>query len=73
MLFDEDYAGVAEWEGSRWLRVSQLTKFTIVLPETLPERFTVEFDFVTHDGSTMRWPGRDESRARASTSTPAAT
>ncbi|HEU4523764.1 MAG TPA: OmpA family protein [Gemmatimonadales bacterium] len=54
--FEEGNAEVAEWEGSRWLRVSQVTKFTIVLPETLPERFTVEFDFVTNDKASRSWP-----------------
>jgi OOP family OmpA-OmpF porin len=54
--FEEGNAEVAEWEGSRWLRVSQATKFAIVLPETLPERFTVEFDFVTNDKASRSWP-----------------
>ena len=54
--FEEGNAEVAEWEGSRWLRVSQSSKFAIVLPETLPERFTVEFDFVTNDKASRSWP-----------------
>jgi outer membrane protein OmpA-like peptidoglycan-associated protein len=54
--FEEGNAEVAEWEGSRWLRVSQATRFAIVLPETLPERFTVEFDFVTNDKASRSWP-----------------
>jgi OOP family OmpA-OmpF porin len=54
--FEEGNAEVAEWEGSRWLRVSQATKFAIVLPETLPERFTVEFDFGTNDKASRSWP-----------------
>ena len=54
--FEEGNAEVAEWEGSRWLRVSQSSKFAIVLPETLPERFTVEFDFVTNDKASRNWP-----------------
>jgi outer membrane protein OmpA-like peptidoglycan-associated protein len=54
--FEEGNAEVAEWEGARWLRVSQETKFSIVLPETLPERFTVEFDFVTNDKASRSWP-----------------
>ncbi|MFN2397171.1 MAG: OmpA family protein [Gemmatimonadaceae bacterium] len=36
---------VAEWQGGRYLRISSYPgKFAIVLPEQLPERFTVEFD-----------------------------
>jgi len=54
--FEEGNAEVAEWEGARWLRVSQTSKFSIVLPETLPERFTVEFDFVTNDKASRSWP-----------------
>lgn len=54
--FEEGNAEVAEWEASRWLRVSQSSKFAIVLPETLPERFTVEFDFVTNGKASGNWP-----------------
>jgi OmpA-OmpF porin, OOP family len=35
---------VAEWQGGRYLRVSSPGKFSIKLPERLPERFTMEFD-----------------------------
>jgi OmpA-OmpF porin, OOP family len=41
---------VVEWQGTRWLRMGDFTAFTIPLPETLPERFTVEFDL------TVPWP-----------------
>lgn len=34
---------VAEWEGRRWLRAGSPSDFEVPLPETLPERFTVEF------------------------------
>jgi OmpA-OmpF porin, OOP family len=36
---------VVEWEGDRFLRATAFGTFTIPLPEALPERFTVEFDF----------------------------
>ena len=42
---------VVEWQGKRWLRVSTEGEFSIALPETLPERFTVEFDL------TIPWSG----------------
>ncbi|MEM8556723.1 MAG: OmpA family protein [Bacteroidota bacterium] len=62
--FGDDYVGnfprrlefnygtmeVVEWEGSRLLRGTGNDRFTIPLPETLPERFTVEFDI--HDPAT---------------------
>ena len=37
---------VAEWKGSRWLRATTDGQFEILLPENLPERFTVEFEHV---------------------------
>jgi len=36
---------VAEWNGSRWLRASTPGMFVVPLPEVLPERFTLEFDY----------------------------
>ena len=36
---------VVEWEGRRFLRLTAASEFNIHLPEALPERFTVEFDF----------------------------
>ena len=35
---------VAEWRGARYLRSTGLGEIAIPLPETLPERFTVEMD-----------------------------
>jgi outer membrane protein OmpA-like peptidoglycan-associated protein len=43
---------VAEWNGARWLRVtSDRSQFTIPLPDTLPDRFTLEFDYAGGDAS----------------------
>ena len=36
---------VVEWQGGRYLRAGDPGKFWIPLGETLPDRFTVEFDF----------------------------
>jgi OmpA-OmpF porin, OOP family len=36
---------VAEWNGSRWLRASTDGVVNVLIPEMLPERFTVEFDY----------------------------
>jgi len=41
---------LVEWEGSRWLRANEDSKFFLVLPETLPERFTMEFDYSIPSG-----------------------
>jgi outer membrane protein OmpA-like peptidoglycan-associated protein len=54
--FEDGNAEVADWEGGKWLRVSKSTKFTIALPEVLPQRFTVEFDFVTNHTASNGWP-----------------
>ncbi|HEX3157235.1 MAG TPA: OmpA family protein [Gemmatimonadaceae bacterium] len=35
---------VVEWQGRRWLRSTGSSAFKLSLPETLPERFTIEFD-----------------------------
>lgn len=42
---------IVEWQGKRWLRVGSAGQFSVPLPETLPERFTVEFDL------TIPWGG----------------
>lgn len=35
---------IVEWEGARWLRAGGRGDFNVVLPETLPEKFTLEFE-----------------------------
>lgn len=35
---------IVEWQGQRWLRSGGRDVFGIILPEVLPERFTMEFD-----------------------------
>ncbi len=54
--FQEGNAEIADWEGGKWLRVNKSAKFAVVLPETLPDRFTLEFDYVTNDKASSRWP-----------------
>jgi hypothetical protein len=54
--FEEGNAEIAEWESGKWLRVSKAAKFAVVLPENLPDRFTVEFDYVTNDKASSAWP-----------------
>jgi outer membrane protein OmpA-like peptidoglycan-associated protein len=43
---------VVEWQGGRYLRTTQ-GSFHIPLPEVLPERFTIEFDYAGPEGSTV--------------------
>jgi OmpA-OmpF porin, OOP family len=54
--FEDGNAEIADWEGGKWLRVSKSAKFTITLPEVLPQRFTLEFDFVTNQRASNGWP-----------------
>ncbi len=54
---------VVEWQGRRWLSSGGEGAFVIRLPETLPERFTMEFDLagsgnameITFDGASDRY------------------
>lgn len=59
---------VAEWSGRRWLRmVEDDGEFSIPLPERLPERFTIEFEYagMYHDALQLHFDDRsDEERQR---------
>jgi OmpA-OmpF porin, OOP family len=44
--FIEGTMDIVEWQGSRWLRATSKARFSVPLSETLPERFTMEFDYV---------------------------
>jgi outer membrane protein OmpA-like peptidoglycan-associated protein len=44
MEFASGSMEIVEWQGGRWLRGTTASKFYIVLPEVLPERYTLEFD-----------------------------
>ena len=43
---------VVEWQGGRYLRATGEGRFVIPLPEILPDRFTIEFDY-------SGWQGQD--------------
>jgi OmpA-OmpF porin, OOP family len=47
LQFAEGNMEIVEWEGQRALRATAMSAFSVPLPETLPERFTVEFDVYT--------------------------
>ncbi len=48
--FIEGNMEVAEWQGRRFLRMSTNVDFEVPLPQTLPERFTIEFDLYLPSG-----------------------
>lgn len=50
--FKEGSLEIVEWQGSRYLRATaQDNHFVINLPETLPQRYTIEFDYANPAGS----------------------
>jgi OmpA-OmpF porin, OOP family len=51
MEFKSGALETVEWQDARWLRAAQDSKFYLVLPETLPSQFTMEFDYsIPSDG-----------------------
>jgi len=48
--FFEGNMEVAEWEGRHFLRMSTNVDFEVPLPQTLPDRFTLEFDLYLPSG-----------------------
>lgn len=51
MEFKEGALEIVEWSGTRWLRAAaDNSRFYVTLPETLPSRFTMEFDYVIPSG-----------------------
>lgn len=53
---------IVEWKGQRWLRSGGHDVFSITLPETLPERFTMEFDLAgSGNGMEINFANEDPS------------
>jgi outer membrane protein OmpA-like peptidoglycan-associated protein len=50
---------IVEWQQGRWLRLSSTSKFNVVLPEVLPQRYTMEFDFSVPGGEMWIYPDHD--------------
>ncbi|HEX5437865.1 MAG TPA: OmpA family protein [Gemmatimonadaceae bacterium] len=52
LTFTKGNMEVAQWNGARWLRTtSDRSEFAIPLPDTLPQRFTLEFDYAGGDAT----------------------
>ena len=62
MEFKAGAMEIVEWKGGRWLRAADDARFFIPLPEALPQRYTMEFDFATPDGSMWIWFGEDQNK-----------
>jgi len=56
MEFVEGAIEIVEWQGGRWLRCNTRSKFKLVLPEVLPERYTLEFDYTIPEGEVWVFP-----------------
>jgi outer membrane protein OmpA-like peptidoglycan-associated protein len=50
MEFKSGALEIVEWNSSRWLQATNTSKFFVVLPQALPERFTMEFDYANPGG-----------------------
>ena len=50
MEFSTGALEIVEWQGGRWLRANEDSKFYIPLPDVRPERFTMEFDYYIPQG-----------------------
>ena len=55
---------IADWSGRRWLRAAGEGRVVIALPDTLPARYTVEFEFIgRYDREVWVYPVSDRRRA----------
>ena len=55
--FESGTMEIVQWENTRWLRLTTVSKFLVPLPAPLPERYTVEFDFAVPAGEMWIYPG----------------
>jgi outer membrane protein OmpA-like peptidoglycan-associated protein len=62
MEFKSGALEIVEWNGARWMRATQDSRFFLVLPETLPSRFTLEFDYAIPAGEVWIYFGELQSR-----------
>ena len=60
--FKQGALEIVEWKGARWLRATEDSRFYVVLPEILPERFTLEFDAAIPAGGVWVIFGPDENK-----------
>ena len=49
-----------EWQSSRWLKLTTTSKFLVPVSGTLPERYTMEFDFSVPGGEMWIYPDGTE-------------
>lgn len=61
--FVEGAMELVEWQQGRWLRLSNTSKFDVPLPEIMPSRYTMEFDFAIPGGEMWIYPDRQTAPA----------
>ncbi|HEX9704406.1 MAG TPA: OmpA family protein [Gemmatimonadales bacterium] len=61
MEFKSGALEIVDWNGQRFLRATEDSRFFVVVPEPLPERFTMEFDYAIPSGGVWIFIGDDES------------
>ncbi|HUR93797.1 MAG TPA: OmpA family protein [Gemmatimonadales bacterium] len=62
MEFKSGALEIVEWQGARYLRATSDSKFLVTLPEVLPERFTMEFDYSIPSGGEVWISFGDENK-----------
>jgi OmpA-OmpF porin, OOP family len=62
MEFKEGALEIVEWQDARYLRATSDSKFYLTLPEVLPERFTMEFDYTIPAGEVWISFGNENKR-----------
>jgi outer membrane protein OmpA-like peptidoglycan-associated protein len=62
MEFKAGALEIVDWQGTRYLRASEDSKFYVNLPEILPERFTMEFDYSIPSGGEVWISFGDENK-----------
>jgi OmpA-OmpF porin, OOP family len=62
MEFKSGALEIVEWQGARYLRATQDSRFYVNLAEVLPERFTMEFDYSIASGGEVWISFGDENK-----------
>ena len=62
MEFKAGALEIVDWQGTRYLRATENSKFYVNLPEILPERFTMEFDYSIPSGGEVWISFGDENK-----------
>jgi outer membrane protein OmpA-like peptidoglycan-associated protein len=62
MEFKQGALEIVDWRGTRYLQATEDSRFFIVLPDVLPERFTMEFDYMIPNNGEVWIDLGDENR-----------